>query len=80
MKNLRIALALDWDVRAKIEEEGLETIDANPWVEILFLGLFHLYFYAFTASVVSRNLRGLSYRFYNGVYEFSFEGFLRLFW
>jgi hypothetical protein len=80
MKNLMTALGLDWDVRARIDQDGLETIDTKPYLNILIVGLFHLYFYAFAASVVSRNLDGLSYRFYNGLYDFSFNGFLRLFW
>ena len=80
MNRLKIALALDWDVRARIDQDGLETIDTKPYLNILVIGLFHLYFYAFTASVVSRNIDGLSYLFYNGLYDFSFKGFLRLFW
>jgi len=80
MTRLKIALALDWDVLAMIEQEGIETIDANPWVEILILGLSHFYLYVVAASVISRNFDVMEYRFANGLYEISFNGFLKLFW
>jgi hypothetical protein len=80
MKRLKTALALDWDVRAKIEQEGVETIDTWPYLHILFIGLLHFYLYVVVTSVVSRNFDVMEYRFANGLYSVSFEGFLRLFW
>ena len=80
MMKLKTALALDWDVRAKIEQDGIETIDTKPYLNILIIGLFHLYLYAFTASVISRNFEALNYIFYNDLYDFSFNNFIRLFW
>jgi hypothetical protein len=78
MKRLKTALALDWDVLAKIEQEGIETIDTNPFY--LYVFLFHLYLYSFAASVISRNYAVMEYRFANGLYDCSFTNFLRLFW
>jgi hypothetical protein len=80
MKRLKIALALEEDVLDRIENHGIETIDLTPSLEILVIGLLHFLIYMVAASVISRNMEGLVYRFYNGLYEISFDGFLRLFW
>ena len=78
MMKLKKALALDWDVLAKIEQEGIETVDTNPFY--LYVFLFHLYLYSFAASVISRNYTVMEYRFANGLYDCSLNGFFQLFW
>ena len=78
MMKLKTALALDWDVLARIEQDGIEDVDVDPFYIYVFL--FHLYLYSFAASVISRNHMALSYIFYNDLYEFSFSSFIRLFW
>lgn len=78
MRDLKTALALDWDVLARIEQDGLKDIDTDPFY--LYVFLFHLYLYSFTASVISKNHEALSYIFYNDLYDFSFSNFIRLFW
>ena len=80
MMKLKTALALDWDVLAKIEQEGIETVDVWPYFHILFIGLLHFYLYAVAASVISRNYAVMEYRFANGLYDCSFRGFIQLFW
>ncbi len=78
MMKLKTALALDWDVLAKIEQNGIEEIDTDPFY--LYVFLFHLYLYSFAASVISRNYAVMEYRFANGLYDCSLKGFIQLFW
>ena len=80
MKRLKIALALDWDVLARIDQDGIEIIDLKPCLEILIIGLFHFCIYTVAASIISKNYAVMEYRFANGLYDFSFNSFLRLFW
>lgn len=81
MRDLKTALALDWDVLAKIEQEGMEEeVDINPYCDILPLFILHFFLYIVAAAKIAVNYEVLSYRFYNGLYDFSFIGFLRLFW
>lgn len=80
MKNLKTALALDWDVLARIEQDGIEEVDINSYVDVLPLFIFQVCLCIVAAAKIAMNYEVLSYRFYNGLYDFSLTGFIQLFY